>query len=191
MNEPSTFPIQGDFQRLRSLSADELAIVETIIARIDVGRRSYGAWRVNDGRNNPGEALAEVMDALAYVAAELVRQSRVAGMPRAFGRRVYVCHPLRDDPEGNIDRVCKIAKAIIDDGDTPIAPQLYLPTLVDVQTEPAAARGLRHSLVEACDEVRVYGPRLTDGMRSEIQYAKAIGIPVAFMTCEPAVAQNA
>jgi len=33
-------------------------------------------WHVGDGRNNPGEALLEAMDALNYFAAELVRLTR-------------------------------------------------------------------------------------------------------------------
>lgn len=61
---------------LRGLRGDERDIVDTILARLHDGRRVYGPWRVDDGRNNPREALAEVMDALNYCAAELVRLSR-------------------------------------------------------------------------------------------------------------------
>ncbi len=174
------FPVQGDFQRLRSLTPDELAIVETIIARIDAGRRSYGPWRVSDGRNNPGEALAEVMDALTYVAAELVRQSQIAGRPRAFGRRIYVCHPFRDDPKRNIAWVRTIAKVMVSEGNTPVAPHLYLPAFVDEPTQRRLALDLGLSLLEACDEVQVFGPHITEGMEREIEYARQLGIPVIF-----------
>ena len=61
---------------LTGLNADERSIVDTIAGRISEGRRTYGPWRVDDGRNNPREALAEVMDALNYCAAELVRLSK-------------------------------------------------------------------------------------------------------------------
>lgn len=63
----------GLARRVRALAADERTIVETILARIDAGRREYGAWVSTDGRDYPGEALAEVIDALNYCAAELVR----------------------------------------------------------------------------------------------------------------------
>jgi hypothetical protein len=63
--------------RLAGFSADERSIVGTIVERLADGRRVYGPWRVDDGRNNPKEALAEVMDALNYCAAELVRLSKV------------------------------------------------------------------------------------------------------------------
>jgi hypothetical protein len=63
---------------LRGFNHDERAIVDTIIGRLGGGRRTYGSWRVDDGRNNPKEALAEVMDALNYCAAELVRLAKGA-----------------------------------------------------------------------------------------------------------------
>jgi hypothetical protein len=65
---------------LAGFSPDEQKIVSQIIARIADGRRTYGPWRVDDGRNNPREALAEVMDALNYCAAELVRLGAVGGV---------------------------------------------------------------------------------------------------------------
>jgi hypothetical protein len=43
------------------------------VHRIGEGRPTYGEWRVDDGRKYPREALEEVMDALNYCAAELVR----------------------------------------------------------------------------------------------------------------------
>lgn len=55
------------------LGDDERAIVETIVERLEAGRHVYGLWNVADGRNNSREALAEVLDALNYCAAELVR----------------------------------------------------------------------------------------------------------------------
>lgn len=69
-------PDLGLTTRVRSLAADERPIVETILTRIDAGRRDYGAWSIDDGRDYPGEALAEVIDALNYCAAELVRMRR-------------------------------------------------------------------------------------------------------------------
>jgi hypothetical protein len=61
------------------LNADERAIVETITTRIIEGRRTYGPWRVDDGRNYKGEALLEIVDALAYCGAKLVHAARADG----------------------------------------------------------------------------------------------------------------
>ncbi len=61
---------------------DEDAILAVQAARLTEGKHTYGKWRVGDGRNNPGEALLEVLDALNYCAAELVRLSRANGEVR-------------------------------------------------------------------------------------------------------------
>jgi hypothetical protein len=66
---------------LAGFSPDEQKIVATIVSRIAAGRGTYGPWHVTDGRNHPREALAEVMDALNYCAAELVRLGREGGVP--------------------------------------------------------------------------------------------------------------
>jgi len=167
--------------RVQSLEADERAIVETIVARIEAGRREYGPWRTGDGRDYPAEALAEVIDALNYCGAELVRLRRAGRLGGMRTRRVYVCHPFADDPEGNVQRVREICRALADSGFLPIAPQVYLPQFIDEDSERAQALSLCLELVGACDEVRAYGDRISAGMRREIEYAEARGIPVRFV----------
>ena len=74
-------PTTGIAIRAAALEGDEQAILETLLARIDNGRGTYGPWRVNDGREYPREALHEVFDAPNYVAAELVRLDRMRSLP--------------------------------------------------------------------------------------------------------------
>jgi hypothetical protein len=62
--------------RIDRLADDERAILEMILSRIEQGRCAYGRWNVEDGRDNPRETLMEVLDALNYCAAELVRLGR-------------------------------------------------------------------------------------------------------------------
>ena len=62
----------------------------------------------------------------------------------------------------------------------PVAPQLYLPQFVDERTERERALDLCLELLDACDEVRVYGGTVTAGMRAELARAEAKGIPVRF-----------
>jgi len=62
--------------RWTAMRADEQSIVGAIVERMHEGRSEYGPWRVDDGRDYPREALHEVMDALNYCAAELVRMRR-------------------------------------------------------------------------------------------------------------------
>ena len=177
-------PDVGLTSRVRALAADEREIVESILARIDAGRSDYGAWDSGDGRDYPAEALAEVIDALNYCGAELVRLRRAGRLGGMRTRRVYVCHPFADDPEGNARGVLEICRALTDSGFLPVAPQVYLPQFLDEASERDRALSLCLALVGACDEVRVYGGRITSGMRREIEYAEARGIPVRFADAE-------
>ena len=63
--------------KVMSLREDEIAIVEALLDRLERGRKDYGPWKVDDGRNYPKEALAEVVDALHYCAAELVKIAKI------------------------------------------------------------------------------------------------------------------
>lgn len=93
--------------------------------------------------------------------------------------RVYVCHP-GEDPEANAQELRRICRALVEDGHLPIAPPLYLPAFVDELTERELAIDLRLELVAVCDELRVYGGAITARMRREIEYARALGLPVRF-----------
>jgi hypothetical protein len=63
-------------RRIESLPADERAIVELLLDRLEAGLQCYGPWHVDDGRDYRAEVLAEVLDGLHYCAAELVRLGR-------------------------------------------------------------------------------------------------------------------
>ncbi len=65
-------------ERIEALEADEQKIIEALLERLERGRRDYGPWRVNDGREYRAEAFAEVIDALHYCAAALVLSSGCA-----------------------------------------------------------------------------------------------------------------
>ena len=61
---------------LTGLPPDERQICDALLGRLAQGRRQYGPWRLDDGRDYPSEAYAEVLDGLHYTAAELVRRRR-------------------------------------------------------------------------------------------------------------------
>jgi len=66
-------------ERIEQLPADERAILEALLDRLEQGRADYGPWQVDDGRNNVAEAFDEILDAMHYAAAGLVRLRRKAG----------------------------------------------------------------------------------------------------------------
>ena len=65
----------------------------------------------------------------------------------------------------------------------PIAPHIYCPRfLLDTElTERRRGMAIGMELLEMCDEVRVYGDRISEGMQAEISRAKELGIPVHYV----------
>jgi hypothetical protein len=169
-------------RRIDALAGDERLILEALVSRIELGASEYGPWHIDDGRDYPKEAFAEVIDGLHYCAAELVRRRRLLSERR---RRVYVCHPFAGNPERNIAAVRLIARKLVAQGYLPIAPHLYLPQFIDEATERSRALDLCLGLVECSDELRVFGSNITAGMRIEIHHARERGIPVIYVEEEP------
>jgi hypothetical protein len=164
-------------QRILALAEDERLILESLLVRLELGQRQYGPWILDDGRDYPAEAYEEALDGMHYCAAEIVRQRRLAQSRR---RRVYVCHAYADDPPRNVERVRGICRRLVAKDLLPIAPHLYLPAFVDEATERETALALCIELLDACDELRVFGATLTTGMGREIDHAKQRRIPIHF-----------
>jgi len=162
-------------RRLTGLAGDERQIAEAVLSRLDAGRIAYGPWHVDDGRDYPAEAYEEVLDGLHYVAAELVRRRR---QDLTRKRRVYVCHPFGADPKGNAEIIRRICRELVERGEVPVAPQLYLPEFIDEELERETALDLCLELVGTCDELRVFGPRISAGMQREMARARALRLPV-------------
>jgi hypothetical protein len=91
--------------------------------------------------------------------------------------RVYICHPYANAPQENVERVRAIARQVLEEGNVPIAPHLYLPQLLDEATERELAMSVCLELVSSAHVVQVYGV-ITDGMRREIARALELRIPV-------------
>ncbi|MDP1826633.1 MAG: 3'-5' exonuclease [Archangium sp.] len=129
-------------------------------------------------RPSPHRAMADARCSLE-VARRLARRMRQGGTAGRL-KRVYVCHPFSDGPAANIGRVQRISRGLIGEGVLPIAPHLYLPQLVDEATQRERALNLCLELLDTCDEVRVFGGRISQGMERELQHAARRGIPVRF-----------
>jgi len=95
--------------------------------------------------------------------------------------KVYICHPFAGDEEGNSTKVLHICKELKQTGVIPIGPHIYLPQFIDESTERDLAMRMCIELIDVCDEIRVYGPTISPGMKQEIQYATDHGIPVTYI----------
>lgn len=91
---------------------------------------------------------------------------------------VYVCHKYSDDPEGNKIAIRKICKGVKNAGNIPFAPQLYLEQFMDEATERAECMDMCLQLLQICDQLHVYGPWVSAGMKDEIEQASVWGIRI-------------
>ena len=90
-------------------------------------------------------------------------------------KKIYICHPYRDNPAGNAIRALEIAREVARMGDLPIAPQIYLPQFLDGEER---AMECCFTLLKCCDEILVAAGGVTAGMRQEIALARSLGIPI-------------
>ncbi len=165
------------------LSGNEKAILDMSFQRILLGQHSYGPWYVHDGRDYPQEALEEVIDALHYCAAGLVK---IKQQKEEKKNRVFVCHPFSDGSDDDLKRIKVICREVDAKGDLPIAPQIYLPQFVDVENERMHVELLCLDLMEMCDEVCVYGDERTKEMEAVIDCANLAGKEIKFIDDEVA-----
>lgn len=106
--------------------------------------------------------------------------------------KTYVCSPLtaptRRERLANAALAASyMAQAEAEFGGRAVAPHAYLPQLLDdtVPEERALALEFGLKLLGLCSQLVVYGPRISQGMRGEIEAAKQMGIPVLYRLTVP------
>lgn len=92
-------------------------------------------------------------------------------------KKVYICSPLGGDVEENLRKVRRYTKYALLCGTAPVVPHFYALCLNDNNPEErkigmAAGR----SLLWFCDEMWIFGDKVTEGMRAEIQFCKNLNI---------------
>ncbi|GHV35022.1 hypothetical protein FACS18949_12160 [Clostridia bacterium] len=99
-------------------------------------------------------------------------------------KKVYICSPYRGRNETeigeNVGRAIKYCQYAVKQGVFPIAPHLYLTRFLD-DSDPAERKlGLELGLVmlRDCSELWVFGERVSEGMRGEINEATKLGIKI-------------
>lgn len=95
---------------------------------------------------------------------------------------IYVCSPLRGDIEGNVKRAREYCKSVIQAGHIPIAPHVAYQGILndDIPAERKMALKIGRKILKKCDEVWVFGHFISEGMRSEIEAAQRLQIPVYY-----------
>lgn len=109
-------------------------------------------------------------------------------------KMIYICSPLRGDIEMNIQRANRYCLFAAGQEVIPLAPHTIFTQWLDDndQGEREAGMLLGIKLLAKCDEVWVFGSRISEGMAKEIEVAVSLGKPVLYYTdkCELVVDGN-
>lgn len=93
---------------------------------------------------------------------------------------IYICSPLRGDIKRNIKRAIGYSRFVYSKGGVPLAPHVIFTTFLDdeIPEERAAGMEMGLELLRVCDELWVFGERISEGMAGEIKRAKSLGLTV-------------
>ena len=97
-------------------------------------------------------------------------------------RRAYICSPLSGDIEGNIGRAKGYCRIAMDMGYVPYASHVYFTSFLDDTDPEQRAVGTREGLfwLAMCQEVFVFGDRISEGMAAELELASKLGLPITY-----------
>lgn len=96
-------------------------------------------------------------------------------------KRVFICSRYRGHVEYNTAVAKHLCAKAVREGHSPFAPHLFYTQFLDdnIESERKAGIACGACFLRICNEVWVYaGDGVSEGMRAEIAYAKAKGIPV-------------
>lgn len=99
---------------------------------------------------------------------------------------VYICSPYRGDVKKNTDNARQYCRFAYDDGAVPLAPHLLFPQFMDDSNrqERRAAMHFNSILLSKCDELWVFGKRISSGMAEEIREAERLNMKIRYFTEE-------
>ena len=107
-----------------------------------------------------------------------------AALNRAIrkNRFAYICSPYRDNPRVNVMRVRQYCRFAVSKGRIPLAPHLYFPQFMSEAAEREKAMSMNLELLKLCDEVWVFGDKITEGMEAEIAHAGRLRKKIRYFT---------
>lgn len=86
---------------------------------------------------------------------------------------VYICSPFRGDVEKNIENARKYCSFAIKKKAIPFAPHLLYPQFMSEETDRELALFFGIVMLDKCAEVWVFGDKISEGMKVEIERAKS------------------
>lgn len=108
--------------------------------------------------------------------------SNIEREQRKWRPLVYVCSPYSGDVEMNVQKARKYSRFAVDQGVIPLTPHLLLPQFMSEQTERDLAMFMNMVYLGRCEELWVFGEKITDGMAAEIAKAKKRNMKIRYFT---------
>lgn len=101
---------------------------------------------------------------------------------RTYRPLVYICSPLAGDVAGNMERARQYCRFALKKGQIPLAPQLLFPQFMDDSDpkEREMALFMDIVLLGKCSELWVFGDRVSEGMKREIEVARRRRQPIRY-----------
>lgn len=113
----------------------------------------------------------------------IIREER-AEKNAAFKPLVYICSPYSGDVDVNVKKARGFCRFALEKNGIPIAPHLLFPQFMndDIPQERELAMFMNMVLLGKCNELWVFGKRISEGMRVEIQKAKQRCMAIRYFT---------
>ncbi|MFW5676822.1 MAG: DUF4406 domain-containing protein [Acetivibrio ethanolgignens] len=111
-------------------------------------------------------------DPVTYKAlSRIEKEERAARKAASFKPVVYVCSPYSGDIERNTANARMYSRFAVAKNTIPFAPHLLLPQYISEEHERGLAMFMNKVFLGKCDELWVFGNKITDGMEEEIELA--------------------
>jgi len=101
---------------------------------------------------------------------------------------VFICSPFSGDIKRNTKKAAGYCRFAYSKGFVPYAPHLHNPNFLfeDIPEEREAGIALGIEILKRCNQLWLFGDKLTGGMRLELEAAQQMKIQVRYFTdkCE-------
>jgi len=124
-------------------------------------------------KNSEGYADPTAGSAMSQIMKEY-RQKQKKRYADKNRRKIYVASRYAGDVDANISAAITYCRRVIDEGYMPVASHLLYPQILNDNDPNERDLGLLFglALLRMCDEVWVFGSRISAGMQAEIRRAK-------------------
>ena len=132
-------------------------------------------------KNAEGYADPTAYQALTSVLREEKAKTRAANRPL-----VFICSPYAGDVKQNVKNARRYSRFAVEQGAIPVTPHLLYTQFMDDNDKAERELGLLFGkvLLSKCDEVWVFGNKLSSGMKQETVKARTWGKPVKYFDAD-------